>query len=58
MSSREMFEGEHGQKMSEWVALAKALFEVERDPRIKDQAWFDFQGKAQRLLAIMSQQQS
>lgn len=53
-----MFEGEHGQKMSEWVALAKALFEVERDPRIKDQAWFDFQGKAQRLLAIMSQQQS
>lgn len=39
--------------MSDWVPLAKALFEVERNPAIKDQAWFDFQGKAQRLVAIM-----
>jgi hypothetical protein len=39
-----------------WEPLAKALFEIERDPQIKDQAWFDFQGKAQRLVALMSQQ--
>lgn len=37
-----------------WEPLAKALFEIERDPAIKDQAWFDFQGKAQRILAIIN----
>lgn len=37
-----------------WVPLAKALFDTERDPAIKDQAWFDFQGKAQRILAAMN----
>lgn len=37
----------------DWAPLAKALFQVEHDPKIKDQAWFDFQGKAQRLIALM-----
>lgn len=39
-----------------WEPLAKALFSVERNPDIKDQAWFDFQGKAQRIVAAMQAQ--
>lgn len=35
------------------TALAKALFEIERNPKIKDQAWFDFEGKAQRIIDAM-----
>lgn len=37
----------------EWQLLAKALFALEHNPAIKDQAWFDFQGKAERLLRMM-----
>lgn len=42
--------------LAEWAPLAKALFQLERDPNIKDQAWFDFQGKAQRILAALNSQ--
>jgi hypothetical protein len=38
----------------ERTQLAKALFEMERDPKIKDQAWFDFLSKADRIIALMS----
>ena len=38
----------------DWVPLAKALFQIEHDPSITDQAWFDFQNKAQRILAIIN----
>lgn len=34
----------------EWVPLAKALFDLEHNPKFPDQSWFDFQGKAQLLL--------
>lgn len=37
-----------------WVMLAQALIKLERDPKGKDQAWFDFMGKAQRLLRLMA----
>lgn len=46
----------YGPSSPDWAPLAKALFEIERNPDIKDQAWFDFQSKAQRIIAIMSEQ--
>ena len=33
--------------------LATALFKIERNPAVKDQAWFDFLGKADRMIAAM-----
>ena len=38
----------------DWEPLAKALFQIEHDPSIPDQAWFDFQGKAQRIIAALN----
>ena len=40
------------------AALAKALFQIERNPNIKDQAWFDFYGKADLILAAIANPQS
>lgn len=40
----------------DWAPLAKALFQIERDTAITDQAWFDFRGKAERLIAAMQNQ--
>lgn len=33
--------------------LATALFQVERNPAVKDQAWFDFLGKADLMIEAM-----
>lgn len=38
----------------DWVPLAKALFDLERNPAIKDQAWFDFQSKAELIIRAMA----
>lgn len=40
-----------------WQVLAKALFAIDRNPAVADQAWFDFQGKAERLIAAIHDQQ-